>query len=166
MNVAQKRRRSGGLKAVVGRRPVPKERESGVRLRGVEAPVEASVEELRAIASATQAAYLGFEVCARRAATRDVAERMTWLADEARAIAASVGARVPGGLRRPSTSERMRWEWLASTAALLDGGAEGRLAEEASRHLLAAAELAARADEDGLLRRIERLAATSRPVAA
>lgn len=163
MNVAQKRRRSGEVHIAI-----PKERESGVRLRDADASSEAtrSTEALRAIASAAQAAYLGFEVCARRAVTKETAARMTWLADEARAIANAAGERVPGGFRKPTTSERMRWEWLASTAALLDGGAEGRVAAEASRHLMVAASSAARMDDAGLVRRIERLAATSRAAAA
>lgn len=142
---------------------VPRERESGVRLRDERGD---GSDDLRRIAEASQSASVGFEVCARRAETRELAGRMTRLASEARAIAESAAARVPGGVRRPSTSERMRWEWLASTAALLDGGVGGRVAEEALRHLAIAEELAANIDLDDLLGRIERLAATGRGVAA
>lgn len=156
MATAAKRRRSGELKVVV-----PPERESGVRLRE-----ETSYEELRTIASAAQAASIGFDVCARRARTKEVAKRMASLAEEARAIAEAVAADVPGGLRRPTTSERMRWEWLASTAALIDGGPEGRLAEEAGRHLAIAVSSAVRVDDRELRDRIDRLAAIGRASAA
>lgn len=142
---------------------IPREAESGVRLRDVAS--EDSTDDVRSVASAAQAAAVGFHVCARRARTKAVMQRMTKLADEARALAEDAGARVPGGVRKPTTSERMRWEWLASTAALLDGGAEGRLAEEAIRLLEIAAAAAERIDDDALVRRIERLAATSRVAA-
>jgi hypothetical protein len=91
---------------------------------------------------------------------------MRWLAEEARAIAQAVAARVPGGVRKPATSERMRWEWLASTAALLDGGAEGRVAGEANRHLAIAEDLAARLEDDALIDRLARHAAPSRVASA
>ena len=71
-----------------------------------------------------------------------------------------------GRSNRSTTSERMRWEWLASTAALLDGGAEGRIADEVNRHLAVAEDLASRLDDDELLDRVAQLAATSRVAAA
>jgi hypothetical protein len=161
-----KRRRSGEVKIQVATTvDIPPERESGIRLRD-DASTSASVDQLRAIAAAAQAAHLGFDVCARRARTKEIAQRMVCLADEARTIAETASERVPGGVRRPTTSERMRWEWLASTAALLDGGAEGRLSEEANRHLAIALAAASRADDEALMRRLERLAATSRADAA
>lgn len=159
MIAAQKRRRSGELAVVV-----PKERESGVRLR--EDRRERSLDDLRKVAEAMQSASLGFDICARRANEKKIAERMGWLADEARAIADAAAAKVDGGVRKPSTSERMRWEWLASTAALLDGGAGGRIADEANRHVTIAEESAGRIDEDEILERIARLAASSRAAAA
>jgi hypothetical protein len=147
---------------VVQKRVVPEDRESGIRLRGE------SVDDvdLRRIAEAAQAASLGFDVCAKRAGTKELGARMTSLADEARSIAEAAAAKVPGGVRRPTTSERMRWEWLASTATLLDGGAEGRVAQESNRHLALAEASAARLDDDELLQRIEELAASSRAAAA
>jgi hypothetical protein len=154
MMLAQKRRASGELKVVVPRSP-----ESGVRLR------EGSSDEHRKIAEAMQSASLGFDVCARRASAKEIAERMTLLAREARAIADVAGTKV-GGVRKPTTSERMRWEWLASTATLIDGGVEGRISDEANRHLTIAEESAGRADDDEILDRIARLAATSRSNAA
>lgn len=157
MRIVQKRRSSAETKAVI-----PQERESGVRLR----EGSSSVDELRKIASAAQAASIGFDVCARRAVTKASAARMTWLADQARGIAEAASTKVPGGVRRPTTSERMRWEWLASTAVRLDGGAEGRLADEANRHVAIAEELAAHLDDDALLDRIQQFAATSRALAA
>lgn len=160
MNVAQKRRRSGELNVVI-----PKERESGVRLRDERRA--GSIDDLRKLAEAMQSAAIGFDVCARRAGEKKVAARMTALANEARAIAEAAATKVAGGVRRPSTSERMRWEWLASTAALLDGGIEGRIADEADRHLALAEDCAARLDrDDAIVARIARLAATSRALAA
>lgn len=164
------RRRSGEIEGVV----VPPAAESGVRLSGPSGSsdrdtiVEASSDELRLIASATLAAANGFEVCGKRARTKDVALRMASLATDARALAGAIGACVPGGVRKPSTSERLRWEWLASTAALLDGGAEGRVADEANRHLTAASTAAARVDDDelrDLVARVHTLAARGRVVA-
>jgi hypothetical protein len=162
-----KRRRSGEVMKI--ELEIPKERESGIRLRddGAETSSTAgSIDDLRAIASAAQAAHLGFDVCARRARTKDTAQKMIRLAGEARAITETVSERLPEGVRRPTTSERMRWEWLASTAALLDGGAEGRLSEEANRHLTIALSAAARVEDHDLVGRLERLAATSRADAA
>lgn len=165
MRTAQMRRRSGEVQMQIVPKVVPQERVSGVRLCDDthEGPHR---EEHRKIAESAQAASIGFDVCARRAGTKAVAERMTWLAAEARAIAEHAAARVPGGVRGPTTSERMRWEWLASTAALLDGGTEGRLAAESSRLVAIAEESAAHIDDDVLLVRIARLATTVRAAAA
>lgn len=159
MIVAQKRRRSGDMKVVI-----PEDRESGVRLRDDRR--EGSNDDLRKVAEAMQSASLGFDVCARRATEKGVAARMSRLADEARAIAEAAAAKVTGGVRKPTTSERMRWEWLASTAALLDGGVEGRIADEANRHLVLAEACAARFDDDAIIERVTRFAASSRTVAA
>jgi hypothetical protein len=148
---------------------VPRDRESGVRLAA--APVTrslgpGSVDELRTLACALHASAVGFEVCARRARTQASATRMTKVAANARAIAEEASARVPGGVRRPTTSERMGWEWLASTAALLDGGAEGRLADEANRHLAIAVTCAARIDDANFSPRVGALAAEGRKMVA
>lgn len=151
MRLSARKRRSGEVNVVV----VPRERESGIRLRDERGD---GSDDHRRIAEAAQSASLGFDVCARRAGTKELAERMTWLAGEARAIAESAAAKVPGGVRRPTTSERMRWEWLASVG--------GRVAEESGRHLAIAEELATSLAEEDLVDRIERLAATSRAVAA
>lgn len=167
MGLAQKtsvrpaKRRSGEMPAVV-----PPARESGVRLVAARASANEDVDELRAIASAAMAAAAGFDVCARRARAEEVGERMAALAEGAKRVAEDAAAQVPGGVRKLTTSERMRWEWLASTAALLDGGAEGRVAEEANRHLAIAQGAAAHLSDEELVRRIDRLAASSRAAVA
>lgn len=125
---------------------IPRERESSVRLRSERAAIDA--DDLRALATATDAAAQGLSVCARRAGSREVAADAAALAQTLGALAARAKERVPGGMRRASTSERLRWEWLASTAALLDGGAERRIAEEVARHLAQAETVAARLDDD------------------
>lgn len=176
MSLAQKsgrpprRRPSGEMMKVV----VPNARESGVRLAAANANDAASpdldshdIDELRAIASALMTAAAGFDVCARRARTNDVATRMAALAAQTKRTADDASALVPGGVRRLSTSERLRWEWLASTAALLDGGAESRLCDEANRHVAAAVVAASRVEDDSLgdvVSRVHELAAMGRVV--
>jgi hypothetical protein len=158
-NAGPKRRRSGEMLKLV----VPPEPESGVRLSSSASADD--VDDLRAVAIALMAAATGFDVCTRRAQNPDDARRMATLAEGAKRIADDVSAQVPGGVRRPTTSERLRWEWLASTAALLDGGAEGRVAEEAQRHIALAVTAAARLSDEALVGRIDRLATSSRAAA-
>lgn len=152
---------------------LPPDRESGVRLRDVASPPRAREREarLRAVAAAAHGAALGFGVCARREPARARADALAELADELRAIAIATAAEVPGGVRPPSTSERLRWEWLASTAALLDGGAARRLVADAGRALADAEQAASRLadDEDeeaaAIVERIRLAAVTGRTLA-
>jgi hypothetical protein len=130
-------------------RVVPLDRTSGTRLRG-EADLEDLadgdvVSEARTIARACHEAAAGLGVCARRCVSADLAARLAEVATHAHAAAEAASALVPDGVRRPSTSERLRWEWLASTAATLDEAPERRVAEEAVRHLGLAAAAAGRA---------------------
>lgn len=128
---------------------VPCERESGVRLREDRpSTTGANPDDLRALATAADAASLGLAACARRARSPEVAEKTAALGESMKIVAARARELVPGGMRRASTSERLRWEWLASTASLLDGGPERRLAAEVERHLAIAADVAARLDSD------------------
>jgi hypothetical protein len=126
---------------------IPDDPPSGVRLR-----------DDAAFIRATQAAAVGLEIGGRRAQTRDMSERMTRLACDIRALAEGLGTSV----RRPSTSERLRWEWLASTSTVLDGGPERRIADEAVRTLEAALE---DADED-LAPKLRRAVAQCRALVA
>jgi hypothetical protein len=89
--------------------------------------------------SACSAAAVGFELCALR--TRD--ETISVAAKNAAAFLRSLGgatenaARAKGIDARPRsrTCDRLRWEWLASTATVLDGSPDGRLASECARLL-------------------------------
>lgn len=144
MALAQRTSRSPRRRSPV---VVPHDRESGVRLRGAR-PVAGDPEDLRAFAAAAEAAAQGLAVCARRARSREIAEQSALLGEAMRTAAERAKELVPGGVRRPTTSERLRWEWLASTGSLLDGGAERRLAGELARHLTIASEAAARLDPD------------------
>jgi len=127
---------------------IPEDPPSGVRLR-----------DDAAVIRATQAAAVGLEIGGRRAQTRDMSERMTRLAGDIRALADGLGT---SSVRRPSTSERLRWEWLASTSTVLDGAPERRIADEAVRTLEAALE---DADED-LASKLRRAVAQCRALVA
>jgi hypothetical protein len=130
------------------KRSIPRERVSGVRLR--EAPSDASVpssaDVARVIARACHAAASGLDVTARRGGDAGVSAQLVRAAQRTRTAAEAAAALVPEGVRAPSMSERLRWEWLASTAALVDGAPERRLVEEAYRRVRDAAEAAARID--------------------
>lgn len=80
----------------------------------------------------------GYGICARRARDVDVADVVASLstlhravADELAAFLADSGASVP---RAKSTcSERLRWEWLASTGLLVNGAPEQPLLADCAR---------------------------------
>ncbi|MBX3188298.1 MAG: hypothetical protein KF819_14865 [Labilithrix sp.] len=100
-------------------------------------PIDATgVEHLRRLAAACSALTAGFTASAKHARDAHVAEEALTLAEVHRALQdeiAAVGA--PLGLvsRPTSTSERLRWEWLASTAAALDGAPDARMLQECAR---------------------------------
>jgi hypothetical protein len=96
-------------------------------------------EAALAIASACGAVVAGFEPCVRR--TRDVKiavaarnaagslkalQEATIAADDALGVDARPRAR---------TCDRLRWEWLASTATVVDGSADARLLSGCARIL-------------------------------
>jgi hypothetical protein len=86
------------------------------------------------IAKTTRDAHLARECASLAAAHRAIAE-------EVAAVAATLGISVPSV--RSTCGERLRWEWLASSARLLDGTAELRLVGECARLQREASELAA-----------------------
>lgn len=139
------RTKTHGGRGTTGRIPSP--HESGIRLRaeGTErtssAPAHPRV--MQTVATSLYSAACGLEICARRAHLLATSERIASLAAEARLVADRASERVPGGVRRPMMSERLRWEWIASTAAALDGAAEERLLDEVSRHLAVAVDAGA-----------------------
>lgn len=115
--------------------PLPPPRSSGVRPsqaeRGAEGPV--------LVATALSAAIAGFEVCARRSrdprivvAARSAAECLQLLFAATLVAAADVG--VDAHPRR-RTCDRLRWEWLASTATVVDGRPDRRVLSECARIL-------------------------------
>ena len=92
-----------------------------------------------AMTSACAAAAMGFDLCASR--TRD--ETISVAASSAavylrslqkRAVAAARSAGVDAR-PRARTCDRLRWEWLASTASMLDRTPDRRLVDECARVL-------------------------------
>jgi hypothetical protein len=100
---------------------------------GVFAP---SSEQLRRIAFACTEAAACYAVLAKRARCARLGGEAMELALRHRDSIAAVDAlaRARGlAAHRVSTCERLRWEWFASTAALLDGAPDVRLAREGVR---------------------------------
>jgi hypothetical protein len=92
-----------------------------------------------AVTSACAAAATGFELCARRTgdemigvAARSAASHLRALVEGAVLAAAACGI---DATPRSRTCERLRWEWLASTAMVVDGDADYRLFSECARIL-------------------------------
>jgi len=101
----------------------------------VSAALAASVQGL-VVACARLAT--GYELCARRARelhVADVAGSLSTLhravTDELASFLAASGASVPR--TKPTCSERLRWEWLASTGRLVDGAPERQVLIECAR---------------------------------
>jgi len=102
------------------------------------APPLALAPALQALVSACARLATGYDLCARRSRDVRVADVSGSLAtlyravtDELAAFLASSGASVP---RTKSTcSERLRWEWLASTGRLMDGSPERQVVLECVR---------------------------------
>jgi hypothetical protein len=92
-----------------------------------------------AITTACSAAIAGFEVCARRSrdartavAARNASEALRVLFAAAIVAAEDLGI---DAHPRKRTCDRLRWEWLASTATVVDGNPDGRLLSECARVL-------------------------------
>jgi hypothetical protein len=82
---------------------------------------------------------VGFDLCARRTrdekicvAARSAARFLRYLVESTIAAAAAQGI---DARPRARTADRLRWEWLASTATVVDGVADGRLLAECARLL-------------------------------
>lgn len=117
---------AGKRQAARRRRPEAKRKKA---TRGLFA---ASPEHLRKIALACTEAAACYEVLTKRAKSAEVAGDAMELAIRHRACIDALDA-IGLPARRASTCERLRWEWFASTAALLDGAADARLAREGAR---------------------------------
>lgn len=117
------------------RRPGP--RAGGTKKKTTKAAVFApSGDQLRKIAVACVEAAACYDVLAKRARTPELSGEATELALRHRATVAAVDAiAFAQGMpaRRVSTCEHLRWEWFASTAAVLDGAPDMRLAREGAR---------------------------------
>jgi hypothetical protein len=91
------------------------------------------------ITSACSAAAMGFELCAVRTRDETIAVAVRGAAAFLRSLQRAVvtAARSQGIDARPRarTCDRLRWEWLASTASVLDPTPDGRLASECARLL-------------------------------
>lgn len=83
----------------------------------------------------------GFDACARHARDAQISEPARRFVEQIRATAAQAAClRAPDGKRGPRTSERLRWEWLASTATSIDGAPDARLVAECLRVARSASE--------------------------
>jgi hypothetical protein len=120
---------------------------------------EARTDAARKVAQACAALAAGLDVWAKhlddaaaRAAARDLALEhralVPLLASETGAFAGAAAAAFV-----PRTCDRLRWEWLASTSALLDGAPDARLLAECARLV---------DDARNALRVLERDAATAK----
>lgn len=96
-------------------------------------------ERAIAITTACNAAIAGFEVCARRSRDARTAVAACNASEALRALYASaIVAAADRGIDahpRKRTCDRLRWEWLASTAMVVDGSSDMRLLSECARIL-------------------------------
>lgn len=124
-------------KARRSRHASAKVRSTATRARR-ERSVAALGEVLSRVAIAAEATIVGLAVLARHARDREagaaklaeeLGEELRGVASTARFVGEALGLPLVAPARR-STCERLRWEWIASTGALLDGGPAGRLRVE------------------------------------
>ena len=96
-------------------------------------------EAALSIAAACIAASGGFDLCARRTQDETIAVAAASAAAHLRVLFdATVAAAAATGIEarpRARTCDRLRWEWLASTATVLDGAPDARLLAECARIL-------------------------------
>jgi hypothetical protein len=102
------------------------------------APSPALVGALTQLATSGARLALGYGIAAKRARdprAADVGASLATLhravADELAAVLGSFGLSVPR--TKPTCSERLRWEWLASTGRLTNGRAELAVLDECAR---------------------------------
>ena len=98
-------------------------------------------EAALSIATACNAAVGGFDLCARRTQDETIAVAAQNAAAHLRSLFhATIEAAAAKGIDarpRARTCDRLRWEWLASTATVLDGAPDRRLLSECARLLAA-----------------------------
>lgn len=99
-------------------------------------------EQVQRLALACGSMSVGFRACAKHTRNEALAALATAMASEQASLAdeaVRIGAALGVPLRRPAgMSECLRWEWLASTATLLDGSSDVRLLAECLRWMRAA----------------------------
>lgn len=123
-------------------------------------PPRALVETALAITSSCDAAIAGLELCAHRTRDHTIAVAASSAADFLRALVdATISAAEERGIDarvRARTCDRLRWEWLASTATVVDGTPDGRLLTECARVLSDALTAANRVEDlgDGIAARL------------
>jgi hypothetical protein len=116
-------------------------------------PRLAGAGDYAAVAAACREAATGFELCARRTREPSTAVAAKSAAKNLRAVLeavldAAAFHRVEAP-PRARTGERLRWEWLASTAAVVDGGEpSARLLAECARVLGSALDVVRRGGFD------------------
>lgn len=93
-------------------------------------------DALTRIASTSETCVVGLVVLARASSgtlaadvAEDLVEELRGVVSTTRFVGSALGVLPEDPPRRP-TCERLRWEWLASTGALLDGDPRHRLAAE------------------------------------
>jgi hypothetical protein len=91
------------------------------------------------LAAACTSAATGLELLVRRTREPSIAAAAKGAADNLRSVAglavSEAASRGLDALPRARTGDRLRWEWLASTASVLDGAADERVLEECARVL-------------------------------
>jgi hypothetical protein len=100
------------------------------------------------MASACKAAIVGYELCADRSNVATIAVAARNAATNLRTLLDLLPAD-----SRARTGDRLRWEWLASTATVLDGAADARLLAECARILSRARPTEAEVDDPELVGR-------------
>lgn len=83
----------------------------------------------KAIAAACSSAAEGFALCASR--TRD--EVIAVAARSASEVVRAIAAQIPPGVHKKRMGDRLRWEWLVSTAIIVDGSPDARLLAECAK---------------------------------
>ena len=100
-------------------------------------PIPSSLVRLGMVCASLQAGFGSLAKHAGGAAIADEAASLAAahgaIADKVAVIASSLGIDVPR--LKPTCGERLRWEWLASSARLIDGSPESRLLAECTRLL-------------------------------
>lgn len=99
-----------------------------------------SAEAARGLSSSCACAAIGLDACAKHTSDARVAQIASAAARAARALADDARALAAPGdrARAPRMSERLRWEWIASSSKVLDGSADARLLDESARLLASA----------------------------